>query len=503
LWSGAGALFLAAFGHALPPLPVAAAETPVVPMTSASNSVAHPAEGPAWLKQQVRVRVETNALPSGTDTNGTTPKTRTFVWTASWEGWNGLNLQLTTRTLLGYFVPGVATSEEQTPSEPAGDSNTQTNNSRLHLEKAQMTAKIGGKVAVDAAGYVTANGYPAIDNGIELRRIRAYAKGDCLLVMPVSYEVEVGYTPNQFYIENSYIAFRDIPWIGELKLGQYQAPMGLDLITSGRDITFMEPAAPIQALAPGINAGIQVGQPLLEQRATWKLGLFTAGGGGQDFGEVAKDYGRTIFRVTGLPLFATRPDQADSATLLHLGLSANILYSSSSELEYRSRPESHLAPYAVDTGKMTARQALVTGGEVAWVNGPFSVQGEFLRSWVNEQDGQAPRFDGLYATASWFLTGECRPYDLKEGCFSRVFPRHNFDWGKSGWGAWEVGARFSLLNLNSGDVHGGKLSELMLGLNWYLHAHLKWRFNYGFAHVTDMQPEGNINILQTRVEVDF
>jgi hypothetical protein len=62
----------------------------------------------------------------------------------------------------------------------------------------------------------------------------------------------------------------------------------------------MEPAAAIQALAPGVNAGLQIGRPVFDQRATWKLGLFTDGMG-KDFGEATKDYGRAIFRFTGLP----------------------------------------------------------------------------------------------------------------------------------------------------------------------------------------------------------
>jgi len=43
----------------------------------------------------------------------------------------------------------------------------------------------------------------------------------------------------------------------------------------------------------------------------------------------------------------------------------------------------------------------------------------------------------------------------------------------------------------------------MTGVNWYLHSHVKWRFEYGFGHVTGRQPEGNLNILLTRMEVDF
>jgi phosphate-selective porin OprO/OprP len=189
--------------------------------------------------------------------------------------------------------------------------------------------------------------------------------------------------------------------------------------------------------------------------------------------------------------------------LLHLGLSANYLYSEGSSVRYRSRPESHLAPYVVDTGNIDARGAYVGGIEAAWVNGPLSIQAEYLHAWVKEENGQDPEFDGVYVSASYFLTGESRPYDRLNGCFARVIPRKNFGWGDGGWGAWEVAARVSYVNLTSADVHGGRLSELMTGVNWYLHSHVKWRVEYGYGHVADRPPEGNINIFQTRMEVDF
>ena len=114
-----------------------------------------------------------------------------------------------------------------------------------------MSAKIGGKLAVDAAAFMTGTNFDGFDDGAEVRRARIYAKGDCLLLLPVSYQIEVGYIPNEFYIEESYLAFKNLPRLGVLKAGQYQAPMGLDVINSARDIAFMEPAAPLQALAPG------------------------------------------------------------------------------------------------------------------------------------------------------------------------------------------------------------------------------------------------------------
>lgn len=458
----------------------AESEQPAAPPVASSPQ---DAAGPARLKQQVRVTVETNAPATGAEASKKSAL-KNLEWQASWNGWDGLHLALTRKTLLGQQV------------------NELTNAYVAHLEETRMVGKIGAKFALDAAAFVADDDLDGFDAGAELRRARIYAKGDCLVVVPVSYQLEVGYIPDQFFIEESYLAFKDLACIGELRLGQYQAPMGLEAINSARDITFMEPAAPIQALAPGVNAGIQMGRPFLNQRATWTLGLFTDGVG-EDFGDASQDFGRLITRFTALPIDHPNPDSPGHGRLLHLGLSANILYSGSSTVRYQARPESHLSPYVVDTGDISSSAALVLGGEVAWVNGPFSMQGEFLHSFVDQADGDALHFHGLYASAGWFLTGESRPYSRPEGTFGRVMPRRNFNWGRGGWGAWEIAGRYSFVNLNSGAIAGGRLSMLMVGLNWYLHPHVKWRFDYGFGSVSGRDPAGNLNLFQTRVELDF
>ena len=50
-----------------------------------------------------------------------------------------------------------------------------------------------------------------------------------------------------------------------------------------------------------------------------------------------------------------------------------------------------------------------------------------------------PTFNGWYVDASWFLTGETRPY--KDGVFQRVKVKNPVTWSKgSGWGAWQIAA---------------------------------------------------------------
>ncbi len=470
-----------------PVLRIHAAETKTTTTPSPADDALPTTERLGRLEAQERMVVVTNALPaSATPTN---PPPKSLEWSATWKGWDGLHFAVDRQTFLGQQIAEV------------------TNIHVFHLAKARLTGKVGAKFAVDGAAYATGHNFAGFDGGLELRRARLYAKGDCLLLLPVFYELEVGYIPDTFYIENSYLEFpnlRFLRFLGPLKVGQFQVPMSLANYGSSRDMMFMESAAPVAALAPGVNAGMQVGHPVFDQNMTWALGLFTDGvGSGKDFGEATTSFGRAAGRVTGVPVFSRDPADPNSQRLLHLGLSTSAVYADEHAVRYRTRPESHLAPYVVDTGDIDAAGALSLGAEAAWVNGPLCVQGEWLHSWVENNTGVEAHFSGFYASASWFLTGESRPYDRTRGTFGRVIPRKAFDFGRGGWGAWELVGRYSFVNLNSADIHGGRLSLLMAGVNWHLYSHLKWRCDYGFGHVSGRTPNGNLNIFQTRIEMDF
>jgi hypothetical protein len=207
-----------------------------------ANGVRQTASGIESLSQQGRIAVGTNA-----------PK-KNFEWHSSWDGWDGLHFEVANKTQLGRSLTNAF---DLWPVE---------------LKEVKMSGKIGGKLAVDGATYATGSQFQGFDAGAELRRARIYAKGDCILLLPVSYQIEIGYIPNQFYIEESYLLFRDIKYLGDLKLGQYQTPMGLVTYGSSRDMTFMEPASVLQALAPGVNAGLQIDDP---SRSTNDVGFWT------------------------------------------------------------------------------------------------------------------------------------------------------------------------------------------------------------------------------------
>ena len=91
--------------------------------------------------------------------------------------------------------------------------------------------------------------------------------------------------------------------------------------------------------------------------------------------------------------------------------------------------------------------------------------------------------NGFYVAASYFLTGEHRPYSRSNGGFGRIKPHKNVS-PKDGLGvllsgAWEAKARYTEVDLS--ELGGGKLETVTLGLNWYLIPNSKILVDYIIA----------------------
>jgi phosphate-selective porin OprO/OprP len=118
-------------------------------------------------------------------------------------------------------------------------------------------------------------------------------------------------------------------------------------------------------------------------------------------------------------------------------------------------------------------------------------------------------FNGWYVQGSWVLTGESRPYNQATAAFGAPKPAKNFSLKDGTWGAFEVVARYSALDLNShqndatnaitawtgasktysyyNTVRGGDQKIVTLGLNWYFNPAIRVALDYQYIDVSRLQ----------------
>ena len=329
-------------------------------------------------------------------------------------------------------------------------------------------------------------------NGTDWRRARLALSGS--VYERFGTKLEFDFAGGNAALRDAYIEMLKLPWVGTARVGHFKEPMSLDEMTSDSYTMFIERSV-MNAFAPSRNTGFMVQNAPLEQRMTWAFGAFrsTNDTTGNGFSEDSTD--NLTGRVTGLPWY-----EEDGRHLLHLGAAVTQKFLDETSIRFQQRPEVKLGnPSFVDTGTIPANTTQVVNPELALVYGPFSFQAEYAHAFVQSDQVEDPDFWGLYAQASWFLTGESRPYKTSEGVFDRVVPERNFDL-KGGLGAWEVALRYSHLDLDDADVDGGILNDGTLGLSWYMNPNVRTSINYVAANLDGV---GWTNQFVTRFQIDF
>ncbi len=280
--------------------------------------------------------------------------------------------------------------------------------------------------------------------------------------------------------------------IGRFRFGYIKTPVGLDSVTSSRAGSLMEVALPVQAIYAGRRTGVEWSM----ERPAY---LLQAGAyGGKDL------HGDNPGTMQALRAVWT-PVKAE-ANVVHLGLALSqenprgwrdgrdVHHEATARL--RARPEAGLTDLRfVDSGALTTADKINRVGlEGVWIRGPFSVQAEALQATI-KRDGK-PDFtgEGQYAMASWVVTGESRGY--AGGTVSNVKPARDF-------GAVELLARYSRLDLDDADVLGGRQHDWTLGANWYLGSHLKLQANYVKVDASRRGIKRDPEIFEVRAQVHF
>lgn len=355
---------------------------------------------------------------------------------------------------------------------------------------------INGHVFVDGVGYFN-DSSGRFDNDINLRRARVSLRNSLMKDLTFKASLELKSNPVSVQLKDLYLLYTGLSF-GPVIFGNRKEPFTLEEAISSRYTTLMEKALPIVAMAPGRSVGLTIGG-LWNKRTTLTAGVF-----GQGFDQDGIRASGTALTGRTTHLFIDEPRNK-----FHLGLSGTFRHVGSTDsIRFRSRPEVGITEnYMVDTGNLEDAENMPKAGmEFAYVDGPLSLQSEFLGSWVQRDRGRSTLFfHGLYANVGWFLTGESRPYERGSARFGQIKPNLPVDRG--GRGAWEVALRMSRVDLTDDDIIGGEETNLTLGLNWYLSSTMRVMANY--VNVLEMDRPGSefdgntMSLFQMRFQVEF
>lgn len=348
--------------------------------------------------------------------------------------------------------------------------------------------RFGGRLMLDAfvAEASRTGGVETSGGGAEIRRARVFASGK--VAGDWKYKLQVDFASNGVSIKDAYISTK----VAGLKatFGNHKEPQGLEQQTSSKYVTFMERSMVSDAFTAGRQLGASLG--VSGDNFTLRGGIFTSGiDNGSD--TTTTDLALTA-RGTYAPI-------NEAGQLVHLGVSGTYrTFDDNSGPRIRLR-NFHNGTRYVDTGATVAEGQMTVGAEAAVVYGPFSAQGEYYTSTLEGNGAGAADvdFSGWYAMASYFLTGESRPYNSAKGVFGRV----------KGEGAIEVAARYEMIDMEDAGfgTAASETSAVTVGVNYYFNPYVRAMLNYGSAEYDFTAAAGtadtDVDYVATRLQIDF
>jgi phosphate-selective porin OprO/OprP len=395
--------------------------------------------------------------------------------------------------------------------------------------KKKFSADWSGRVFMDSVNF----GDPHLKNGVRPNDTTP-RHGDYLGFRDVRIGVagkgfEIFDYKAEFALErNNHVTFTDvffgaknIPGLDTVRVGHYKVETGMSQLTSGRNITAMERPTPVSVFGPSRRFGAGQTFYFANDSIRWFNGVFAARSLGSDtksYNDGDMDTAGTggsgaIFnsRFTMVPVY-----KKDGERFLHFGWHTMYMDNPNRGATFLGAPNSpSIGGFSRSGNNWLVNGIRVPatplydvphytqgGVEMAWGRGPLAVTSEFFAGTFDKGRDMY----GGYVEVRYFLTGDTRPYDKKNGAMGNVKIKKNFltveecintfchgaanGYGVKSWGAWEVFAQWSFTDsdriaFRGGE--GGRTTDTVLGLNWYWNPNTRMMFEYVHSDGTRQQ----------------
>lgn len=334
---------------------------------------------------------------------------------------------------------------------------------------------------------------------------RARLGGTVTFYKDYSVRVEGEYAGNSTTLTYGYLDINKFP-AAKLRLGQFKPFYGLERSMSTNFIDFQERSMADVLLGSTYDRGLMVyGSPL----TGFNYSLAYINGTGTSDENNAKSDGKDFTTRASLNLAEI---QGWKDSIAHFGG----FYANGNE---GSRRLANFIPGGQTEGRglqffSTICATSVCGGtaatanafkdnversrggyELALARGSVKLQGEYITTSF-DGPGYSRDIDAWYASTVWNITGESFAGMYKDGVFGRLKPKNNYKSGAEGWGAFQLGLRYSkfdasdfrktgnaagtgvLLNTPTATTEGllvatNEADAWTLGLNWVLNPNVR------------------------------
>ena len=391
----------------------------------------------------------------------------------------------------------VGTLEQQGPGATADSATRQ--GASLSVGTDGVTIKSAdGEDSIRLHGYVQSDGrfYLNDDAGkltdtFLVRRARPIVDGTFGKYYSFRLQPDFAGTSTQLY--DAYI---DIAYIPEatVRAGKFTAPIGLEQLQSPTAILFAERSL-ASDLVPDRDTGIQLGGKVAGNAVSYAVAFLntvadenSASSGGITDSVDHKAVAARLF---------LEPFSQGQGVLSGLGFgvagSASDNSGSTDLPQYKSTGQQTIFSYLA--GVTAAGQHTRLTPQLFYYHRNFGAIGEYVQEGQKVAKGKS--LETLNDSAwqlgvSWVATGE-------NTSFTGVKPKADFSPSQGQWGAWEVKARYSELNLDSkafptfaattASVSAARAASV--GVNWYLSANVKVLLDYTQTHFDGGAKGGN------------
>jgi len=381
----------------------------------------------------------------------------------------------------------------------------------------------------DAAAYDERRGANDLNSGTNFRRARLGVEGTFAKSWNYGLTGEFGGSGNESPVLNqAYIEYAGWKPAGlkdpvRLRIGAWATPTGLEDATSNTEALFLERAAVAEMVRNIAGGDGRSGIGAYANGGRWYASAVLTGAvagtpAAPEFDEQIGYLTRLAFSPAGAKDWGLHIGANLQGVLEVADTAAGA--ATTHQLRLRERPELRVdGTRLVDTGALNANGLAAYGGELGAFYKNFQVSAEAFRIDVDRTTGFNPRFGGWYIQGAWTLTGEHHVWSSASGGFKGVKPKKAFNPADGAWGAVEIAARYSVLDLDdhagirgaatpAGGVRGGEQKVATAVLNWHPNPVYRFQLQYQRVDVDRLNALGveigdDVDIVSLRSQFAF